>query len=265
MRRNFPQIHTLSSTYQLCVLYLLQQNRKLNLGTFRSRLLRHQSPIMSRQTPILDCRDHASIQIHPTTATPSDPSPHPLQKPQITIPPHILPHIQTATSHILASRTIAFPTETVYGLGASSLDSEATSMIYKIKSRPSDNPLIIHVSSLDMLSRLLPPPSQYKLSKLYISLSTSFWPGPLTLLFPNPSPPPYPAPQTQAIRLPSHPLALAIIHHSDTPISAPSANSSGRPSPTKAIHVYNDLNGKEGLGCILDGGGLRCWSRKYCY
>lgn len=147
---------------------------------------------------------------------------------------------------------MAVPTETVYGLAGSSLHPEAVKLIYKIKNRPSDNPLIIHVSSLDMLEKLLPP--DYALSKLYLALVDAFWPGPLTLLFPNPSPPALPAPQTNAIRMPNHPLALALINHSGLPLSAPSANSSGRPSPTRAQHVFNDLNGKEGLGCILDGG-----------
>lgn len=106
-----------------------------------------------------------------------------------------------------------------------------------------------------MLRTLLPPKDQYEISDLYLALIDAFWPGPLTLLFPSPNPPPKPAPQTNAIRMPAHPLARALIAHSNLPISAPSANSSGRPSPTSARHVYNDLQDKaaEGLGCILDG------------
>lgn len=200
-------------------------------------------------TPVLPCHDHASILIQPTPG-----SAHPLQCPSLTIPPSILPHLETASAHLHASKTVAFPTETVYGLGASSLDRGAVAKVYSIKGRPADNPLIIHVSSLDMLERLLPPRESYSLSRLYTGLITAFWPGPLTLLFPSPNPAPPPAPQTNAIRMPAHPLALALIHHSDLPISAPSANSSGRPSPTRAQHVHNDLNGAEGLGCILDGG-----------
>ncbi|KAK4688675.1 L-threonylcarbamoyladenylate synthase, partial [Tremellales sp. Uapishka_1] len=200
-------------------------------------------------TPVYPCLDVSSIVI-----TPSAPPLHPLQCPAFTIPSSILPHLETASHHLHASRTVAFTTETVYGLGASSLDPEAVKKVYAIKNRPADNPLIMHVSSLDMLTRLLPPGDQYTLSPLYLALITAFWPGPLTLLFPSPRPPPPPAPQTNAIRMPRHPLALALIHHSNLPISAPSANSSGRPSPTRAQHVYNDLNGREGLGCILDGG-----------
>ena len=198
-------------------------------------------------TPILNCQAESSIQIH------TSPAPlHPHQSPSFTIPPTLLSHLDIAASHLRSSQTVAFPTETVYGLGANSLDSNAVRKIYSIKNRPADNPLIMHVSSLDMLSRLLPP--DYQPSRLYLALLDTFWPGPLTLLFPSTSPPPPPAPQTNAIRMPSHPLALALIHHTGLPLSAPSANSSGRPSPTKAQHVYNDLNGAEGLALILDGG-----------
>ncbi|ODN83338.1 Sua5/YciO/YrdC/YwlC family tRNA threonylcarbamoyl adenosine modification protein [Cryptococcus amylolentus CBS 6039] len=198
-------------------------------------------------TPILQCQDWASIRI-----TPSSSSQHPLDSPQFFIPPSILPHLEQASKHLHASQTVAVPTETVYGLAASSLDPEACQRIYKIKNRPSDNPLIIHVSSLDMLRRVLPP--GYVFSPLYLALLSAFWPGPLSLLFPSFAPPPPPAPQTNAIRMPSHPLALALIAHSNLPLSAPSANSSGRPSPTRAEHVFNDLNGAQGLGCIIDGG-----------
>ncbi|WWD16100.1 Sua5/YciO/YrdC/YwlC family tRNA threonylcarbamoyl adenosine modification protein [Kwoniella shandongensis] len=202
---------------------------------------------MSTNTPILRCTDFSSI-----TVTPSSSSSHPLDSPSFSVPPSILTHLETASQHLHLHRTVAVPTETVYGLAASSLDPEAVQAIYRIKNRPSDNPLIIHVSSLDMLRRLLPP--SYTLSPLYLALITAFWPGPLSLLFPSPNPPPPPAPQTNAIRMPAHPLALALINHSNLPLSAPSANSSGRPSPTRAEHVFNDLNGADGLGCILDGG-----------
>ena len=209
----------------------------------------HSSSEKSLLTPILPCKDHSSI-----LTTHSLAPPHPLQSPSFSIPKSILPHLETASRHLHASRTVAFPTETVYGLGASSFDVKAIKKIYAIKKRPADNPLIIHVSSLDMLQRLLPSPDVYNMSRLQLALITAFWPGPLTLLFPSPNPPPLPAPQTNAIRMPAHPLALALIHYSDLPLSAPSANSSGRPSPTQARHTYNDLNGAEGLGCILDGG-----------
>ncbi|WVQ98902.1 Sua5/YciO/YrdC/YwlC family tRNA threonylcarbamoyl adenosine modification protein [Kwoniella sp. CBS 9459] len=198
-------------------------------------------------TPILPCLDFPFIKI-----TPSSASSHPLDSPSFSVPPSILPHLEKASGHLHNHQTVAVPTETVYGLAASSLDPAAVQAVYRIKNRPADNPLIIHVSSLDMLRRVTP--QDYVISKLYMALISAFWPGPLSILFPSPNPPPPPAPQTNAIRMPSHPLALALIHHSNLPLSAPSANSSGRPSPTQARHVWNDLNGSEGLGCILDGG-----------
>ena len=235
--------HTNNDFVEQMSLYESSHTQPRNLNFYR------RISNMVNRTPILPCLDHASITINP-----SEGSSHPLQRPSLTIPPSLLPHLETASAHLHASRTVAFPTETVYGLGASSLDASATGKVYSIKGRPADNPLIIHVSSLDMLQRLLPPPDTYQLSPLYLALVSAFWPGPLTLLFPSAKPAPPPAPQTNAIRMPAHPLALALIHHSDLPISAPSANSSGRPSPTRAQHVSNDLDGAEGLGCILDGG-----------
>ncbi|KAI9637921.1 DHBP synthase RibB-like alpha/beta domain-containing protein [Dioszegia hungarica] len=200
-------------------------------------------------TPVLPCLPSSSA---PIVRTPGPAGTYPLQRPTYTIPPSLFPHIQTASDHLRSGRTVALPTETVYGLAASSLNPSALQLIYKIKNRPSDNPLIIHISSLDMLQSLLPTHAQP--SALYMALITAFWPGPLTLLFPSKSPPPLPAPQTNAIRMPNHPLTLAVINHADLPLSAPSANSSGRPSPTRARDVVRDLDGAEGLGCILDGG-----------
>lgn len=223
----------------------------------------------TRHTPVLDCREYAGILIQPTAdcstgnnaiAGPSRSASggnykiHRLDRPSFNVPPSLVTHVRTAAAHLRAGRCVAIPTETVYGLAASSLDPEACKLIYRIKNRPSDNPLIMHVSSLDMLRRLLPPPAAYTPSRLYMALIDAFWPGPLTLLFPSPDPPPRPAPQTNGIRMPLHPLALAVIHEADTPVSAPSANSSGRPSPTRAEHVVHDIGGAEGLGCILDGG-----------
>jgi len=198
-------------------------------------------------TPVLKC-DTAGLVISPSAAGKG----HALQTPTLSMPPALQASLDVAAAHLKAGRTVAFPTETVYGLGAHSLDPSAVAKVYAIKRRPSDNPLIIHVSSLDMLSRLLPP--TYALSELYLALIDAFWPGPLTLLFPSPTPPPPPAPQTNAIRMPAHPLARALIAVADIPVSAPSANSSGRPSPTQASHVAHDLDGADGLGCILDGG-----------
>ncbi|KAL7417225.1 DHBP synthase RibB-like alpha/beta domain-containing protein [Mrakia frigida] len=169
--------------------------------------------------------------------------------------------IKLAAQKIRDGDLVAFPTETVYGLGANALSGKAVERIYKAKGRPSDNPLILHISSLPMLhSLLLPPtdPSTPLLSPLYASLIASHWPGPLTLLFPtNPSLIPTQTTAslpTVAIRLPSHPVARALIHFAGVPLAAPSANSSGRPSPTRGEHVMRDLGGREGVSVILEGG-----------
>ncbi|WVO14052.1 Sua5/YciO/YrdC/YwlC family tRNA threonylcarbamoyl adenosine modification protein [Cryptococcus depauperatus] len=212
-----------------------------------SQLQTRFAKMSAQNTPILQCQDWTSISIKPSGRLS-----HPLDSPTFSIPPTIQAHLERASECLHSGQTVAVPTETVYGLAASSLDPNACKKIYQIKKRPSDNPLIIHVSSLDMLRRILP--SSYNFSPLYLALITSFWPGPLSLLFPSANPQPLPAPQTNAIRMPSHPLALALIALSDLPLSAPSANSSGRPSPTQAQHVYHDLNGAPGLSCILDGG-----------
>ncbi|OJT09041.1 Threonylcarbamoyl-AMP synthase [Trametes pubescens] len=162
--------------------------------------------------------------------------------------------LERASKDLHALQTVAFPTETVYGLGAVALEPDAVSRIFSTKGRPPDNPLIVHVSSREMLRRVLP--AGYTISRTYEALMKRFWPGPLTLLFPtDPSivPPIITANQaTVAVRMPSHPIARALIALADAPVAAPSANSSGKPSPTKAAHVYNDLQGK--LGIILDGG-----------
>ncbi|THH13575.1 hypothetical protein EW146_g6663 [Bondarzewia mesenterica] len=162
--------------------------------------------------------------------------------------------IAAAAYKLNAAEPVAFPTETVYGLGALALDARAAARIFSTKGRPADNPLIVHVSSQRMLNRLLP--SKYTPSRSYEILMKRFWPGPLTLLFPSdPSiiPPIITANHpTVAIRMPSHPVARALIALAGAPIAAPSANSSGKPSPTRAEHVLKDLGGK--LDIILDGG-----------
>ncbi|GME89992.1 unnamed protein product [[Candida] boidinii] len=153
------------------------------------------------------------------------------------------------------NQVVAFPTETVYGLGGSSLNSESVKSIYRAKNRPSDNPLISHVSSINQLERLLfdnePIPEIYK------PLIENFWPGPLTILLPVKSNSKISklvtADQpTFAVRMPNHPIVRALISMSDLPLAAPSANASTRPSPTQALHVYHDLKGK--IPLILDGG-----------
>ncbi len=146
--------------------------------------------------------------------------------------------------------TVVFPTETVYGLGANGLDETAVRKIFVAKGRPSDNPLILHIASLDWLERLVVamPPLTARLIK-------AFWPGPLTLILKRRNLVPdivTAGLDTVAIRMPSHPLARAIIAAADLPIAAPSANLSGKPSPTQADHVIADMMGRVDL--IIDGG-----------
>ena len=144
---------------------------------------------------------------------------------------------------------VAFPTETVYGLGANALDRNAVLSIFAAKGRPADNPLIVHIYDRAQLSDLC------TVSPLARPLMDAFWPGPLTMLFiRKPAVPPEVTAglPTVAIRMPSHPVAAEMLKTCGLPIAAPSANSSGRPSPTTAAHVLEDLNGKVPL--ILDGG-----------
>lgn len=162
---------------------------------------------------------------------------------------------------------VAFPTETVYGLGADATRSNAVQGIYRAKQRPSDNPLIVHVDSLDMLERVLNPvqASPTRLTRtaknaipaIYHPLIDRFWPGPLTILLPNPSGSPLAKEVTSnlttfGVRIPSSPLARLLIHVTDRPLAAPSANASTKPSPTSAEHVCHDLEGR--IELILDGG-----------
>ncbi|QLG71316.1 hypothetical protein HG535_0B03550 [Zygotorulaspora mrakii] len=161
---------------------------------------------------------------------------------------------------------VAFPTETVYGLGGSSLNDNSILNIYKAKNRPSDNPLITHVSSIDQLNRKIYGENNLgkdsllkNVPEIYHSLIDQLWPGPLTILLPVPnasrntlSKLTTASQSTFAVRIPSNPIARALIALSDTPIAAPSANASTRPSPTLASHVYHDLKGK--IPLILDGG-----------
>lgn len=154
------------------------------------------------------------------------------------------------------NNVVGFPTETVYGLGGSALNDESVKSIYKAKNRPADNPLIVHVSSISQLTRKLLP-NDYTLPDSYKNIIEKLWPGPLTILLPVhkgfPISKLVTADQdTFAVRLPQNPIARALIAISDTPLAAPSANASTRPSPTLAEHVYHDLNGK--IPYILDGG-----------
>ena len=145
---------------------------------------------------------------------------------------------------------VAFPTETVYGLGANALNEEAAKKIYEAKGRPSDNPLIAHIADFEDLFPLVDA-----VSKAGEKLMEAFWPGPLTLIFPKSKLVPYTTTgglDTVAIRMPVDPTANALIRLAGVPIAAPSANTSGRPSPTTADHVWQDMNGK--IEMIVDGG-----------
>ena len=145
---------------------------------------------------------------------------------------------------------VAFPTETVYGLGGNALDKSAASKIYEAKGRPSDNPLIVHIGrmeALDVLAKDVP--------KEAFVLAKEFWPGPLTMIFKKKDIVPDEITgglDTVAIRMPNHPVALELINKSNVYIAAPSANTSGRPSPTLASHVCEDMNGR--IDMIIDGG-----------
>ena len=145
---------------------------------------------------------------------------------------------------------VAFPTETVYGLGANALDEKSVSKIFTIKGRPQDNPLIVHVASIKEVKPLV-----IDIPYVFELLARKYWPGPLTLIMKKSDIIPDNVTaglKTVAIRMPAHPAALSLIQAFGSPIAAPSANPSGRPSPTKASHVLHDISGK--IPYILDGG-----------
>lgn len=153
---------------------------------------------------------------------------------------------------LLAGELVAFPTETVYGLGGNALDASASRKIYAAKGRPSDNPLIVHIADWDSLPKIAAqiPEGAKKLADAY-------WPGPLTMIFPKSDTVPTETTgglDSVAVRMPSHPVALELIRQGGGYVAAPSANTSGRPSPTEAKHVAEDLDGK--IAMILDGGSV---------
>ncbi|WP_197525190.1 L-threonylcarbamoyladenylate synthase [Symbiobacterium thermophilum] len=158
--------------------------------------------------------------------------------------------VAQAAAILRAGDVVAFPTETVYGLGANALSSEAVARIFAAKGRPSDNPLIVHIADTAQLEGLVEsvPPTAERLME-------RCWPGPLTLVMrKGPAVPPEVTAglDTVGIRMPDHPVALALIRAAGVPIAAPSANASGRPSPTTAEHVLEDLAGS--IPAVLDGG-----------
>ncbi len=156
-----------------------------------------------------------------------------------------------AAALIRAGSLVGMPTETVYGLAANALDPDAVRAIYEAKGRPGDNPLIVHIadrSQLDALISGAPSPAAQR-------LMDACWPGPLTLIFPKSEAVPMRTTgglDTVAVRMPSHPVARALIAESGLPLAAPSGNRSGRPSPTTAAHMLEDMNGR--IPLILDGG-----------
>ncbi|KAI5196146.1 translation factor [Aureobasidium subglaciale] len=170
--------------------------------------------------------------------------------------------LQLAASNLKSSDIpVAFPTETVYGLGADATRSAAVKGIYRAKQRPSDNPLIVHIASLKQLRRLLSTsnssPEIDPIPQIYHALIQRFWPGPITIILPVPensklAPEVTAGLRTFGARMPRDLLALALIKTADVPVAAPSANASTKPSPTAAEHVRYDLNGR--IELIVDGG-----------
>lgn len=158
--------------------------------------------------------------------------------------------MQEAGELIAAGELVAFPTETVYGLGGDALHPDAAKKIYEAKGRPSDNPLIVHIAEVSDLERVgKEVPEQAK------KLADAFWPGPLTMIVWKKDEVPFATTgglNTVAVRMPDHPVALELIRRSGKLIAAPSANTSGRPSPTEASHVMGDLEGR--IAMVLDGG-----------
>lgn len=161
--------------------------------------------------------------------------------------------IQIAAEIIRKGGLVAFPTETVYGLGANALDANSVAKIFKAKERPTDNPVIVHIASRKDMRRLaMSVPHKAK------KLATRFWPGPLTLILKRSSLVPDVTAaglDTVGIRMPNNKIALALIRESGVPIAAPSANRAGKPSPTTAQHVIEDLAGR--IDVVLDGGQTR--------
>ena len=145
---------------------------------------------------------------------------------------------------------LGIPTETVYGLGANAMDEDACRRIYEAKGRPQDNPLIIHVAGADWLPRYC-----RKVPTAAYTLAEHFWPGPLTMILPKADAVPLRITgglDTVGVRCPDHPVTLELIRRADVPIAAPSGNLSGRPSPTSARHMVEDMWGR--IDGIVDGG-----------
>jgi len=162
--------------------------------------------------------------------------------------------LEEPAKRLAAGELVAFPTETVYGLGANAKNAEAVAAIFQVKGRPQDNPLIVHIGDTWQLEQLTPLPIPEAAKKL----ADAFWPGPLTLVLPRlagavPDCVTASLP-TLAVRMPSHPVARRLLQLAKVPVAAPSANLSGRPSPTTAAHCIHDLGKSTRVAAIIDGG-----------
>ncbi|MED3561678.1 L-threonylcarbamoyladenylate synthase [Bacillus xiapuensis] len=161
------------------------------------------------------------------------------------------PHIVDAAHFLRENEVVALPTETVYGLGGNAESDVAVAKIFAAKGRPGDNPLIIHIADRDQLCRFVA-----EIPETAELLMDAFWPGPLTIIFKKKngvlSEKATAGLDSVGVRMPDHPVALALLKECDLPIAAPSANSSGKPSPTHAEHVIEDLQGK--IAGVLDAG-----------
>lgn len=163
---------------------------------------------------------------------------------------HTPEDIETAAQLLRHGELVAFPTETVYGLGADARREDSVRAVFAAKGRPADNPLIVHIADIGQIGQIareIPP--------LALRLAEHFWPGPLTMVLPKRECIPEVTSgglDTVGIRMPAHETALALIRQSGCPIAAPSANRSGKPSPTTARHVMDDMDGR--IAAVLDGG-----------
>lgn len=158
--------------------------------------------------------------------------------------------IALAAELLRNGQLVAFPTETVYGLGADARSERSVRAIFEAKGRPADNPLIVHIADIAML-----PEIASDVPEIALRLAEAFWPGPLTMVLPKRSVIPEVTSgglDTVGIRMPAHPVARALISASSCPVAAPSANRSGKPSPTTAKHVMDDMDGR--IAAVLDGG-----------
>lgn len=162
--------------------------------------------------------------------------------------------LQKAAELIREGQVVGMPTETVYGLAADATNRDAVAKVFVAKGRPMDNPLIVHISSMEELEQAVS-----RVPELVASLADAFWPGPLTMIMPKSERIPMETSgglDTVGVRMPSHPVAQALIRTAGVPIAAPSANRSGYPSPTTAQHVLADMQGR--IPAILDGGACSC-------